>query len=255
MPLTLRFIFIVSVLIVSCTNDEPNDYSDDKDTRPVVSDTMVVGKISSVDIDGKMNEEFWKEARWHALNQTWIGTPPDSQDFRGKYKLGWDENYLYLLVSIHDDSLIDIHEDPLDSWWHDDCVEIFLDEDNADDLHQFNHKAFAYHVGLNYDVIDLGPDEKPHFYNDHIQTARTRDGKDHLWEFKISVFDDTYVDDKKDQQPVKLSSGKVMGFALAYCDNDTSAERENFIGSIYVDGEDKDQGWKDAGIFNTLILK
>ena len=45
-----------------------------------------------------------------------------------------------------------------------------------------------------------------------------------------------------------------MGFALAYCDNDNSKERENFIGSVYVDGEDKNRGWIDANIFGTLKL-
>ena len=53
---------------------------------------------------------------------------------------------------------------------------------------------------------------------------------------------------------VKLNVGKRIGFALAYCDNDDSEHRENFIGSIYVEGEDKDRGWKDASIFSTLIL-
>ena len=46
--------------------------------------------------------------------------------------------------------------------------------------------------------------------------------------------------------------GEWMGI---HSDNDSSVERENFIGSILVHGEDKDQGWKDAGIFNTIILK
>jgi hypothetical protein len=46
-----------------------------------------------------------------------------------------------------------------------------------------------------------------------------------------------------------------MGFALAYCDNDTSKERENFIGSVAVAGEDKNRGWIDAGIFGTIVLK
>jgi len=52
-----------------------------------------------------------------------------------------------------------------------------------------------------------------------------------------------------------LKSGKKMGFALAYCDNDHSTERENFIGSTIVEGEDKNKGWIDAGIFGLLRLK
>ena len=46
-----------------------------------------------------------------------------------------------------------------------------------------------------------------------------------------------------------------MGFALAYCDNDKSKTRENFIGSVYVEGNDKNRGWIDANIFGTLKLE
>ncbi|WP_418888384.1 hypothetical protein [Maribacter arcticus] len=45
-----------------------------------------------------------------------------------------------------------------------------------------------------------------------------------------------------------------MGFALAYADNDKIAKRENFIESVFVPGEDKNQGWINANIFGTLQL-
>jgi hypothetical protein len=46
----------------------------------------------------------------------------------------------------------------------------------------------------------------------------------------------------------------VMGLMVAYCDNDASALRENFIGSEYAPGKEKDRGWIDAGLFGQLIL-
>jgi hypothetical protein len=52
-----------------------------------------------------------------------------------------------------------------------------------------------------------------------------------------------------------LNSSKKMGFALAYCDNDYSQERENFMGSVQVKGQDKNRGWIDAGIFGLLSLQ
>ena len=51
-----------------------------------------------------------------------------------------------------------------------------------------------------------------------------------------------------------LSAGKIMGLMLAYCDNDASELRENFIGSESVPTGPKDRGWIDAGLFGTLIL-
>ncbi|WP_339628102.1 hypothetical protein [uncultured Maribacter sp.] len=41
---------------------------------------------------------------------------------------------------------------------------------------------------------------------------------------------------------------------MAYADNDKSAERENFIRSVFVPGEDKNQVWIDVNIFATLEL-
>ena len=38
-----------------------------------------------------------------------------------------------------------------------------------------------------------------------------------------------------------------MGLMIAWCDNDGSELRENFIGSESAPGENKDRGWIDAG--------
>ena len=51
-----------------------------------------------------------------------------------------------------------------------------------------------------------------------------------------------------------LNTNDKIGFALAYCDNDGSKERENFIGSTFVPGEDKNQGYINADIFETIQL-
>ena len=45
-----------------------------------------------------------------------------------------------------------------------------------------------------------------------------------------------------------------MGLMVAYCDNDGSELRENFIGSESASGPEPDAGWKDAGLFGKLIL-
>ena len=58
-----------------------------------------------------------------------------------------------------------------------------------------------------------------------------------------------------DQTALKLKSKKKIGFAIAYCDNDQSEFRENFIGSVFVKGDNKNQGWIDADIFGTILLK
>ncbi len=205
-------------------------------------------------LDGKAMENVWNLAPWHPLDQNWLGEAYSFEDFSGRYKLSWDEDNLYLLVEIQDDSLYDARKDPLKLWWDDDCVEVFIDEDNSGGLHQFNHNAFAYHIALDGNVVDLAPDREPHLYNDHIRSVHTTEGNITTWEIAISLYTDSFKDGSN-TKPIKLKRGKKVGFALAYCDNDGSKERENFIGSVFVPGEDKNQGWINADIFGTLVLK
>ena len=51
-----------------------------------------------------------------------------------------------------------------------------------------------------------------------------------------------------------LVARKVLGLMVAYCDNDGSELRENFIGSESVPTGPKDRGWIDAGLFGKVIL-
>ncbi|MBT8236645.1 MAG: sugar-binding protein [Bacteroidia bacterium] len=205
-------------------------------------------------IDGTFTEAIWDRAKWLPIDQNWLGEPYTARDFSGRYKVAWDEEALYLLVEIRDDSLFDQQADPLKRYWDDDCVEIFVDEDNSGGEHQFNHNAFAYHVALDGHVVDLAPDQEPRLYDDHVKSARSFLANTKYWELAVKLYTDSFKDGSKNK-PRKLKAGEQIGFALAYCDNDGSAERENFIGSVEVPGEDKNQGWINADIFGTLLLK
>lgn len=205
-------------------------------------------------IDGVGDEKSWNKAEWKEINNVWLGDSVSKEDFQGRYKLLWDEDYLYFLVEVFDDSLSDQEPDPFVNWWEDDCLELFIDENRSKGNHQFTHNAFAYHITLDYDVIDIGPDKNPHNYKDHMKVKRVKKGEIYSWEVAMKVYPDTYSDESMDNQPVKLKKGKKMGYAVSYNDNDGNNMRENFIGSIYVEGEDKNQGWIDAGIFGEVEL-
>ncbi|WP_299531158.1 sugar-binding protein [Ulvibacterium sp.] len=207
-----------------------------------------------ITIDGKATENIWALTDWHALDQNWAGMPYEHSDFNGKYKLSWDDAALYILVEITDDVLYDQYKDPLKLWWNEDCMEVFIDEDNSGGLHQFSHNAFAYHIALDGNVVDLGSNKEPQLYNEHIISKHVTEGQTTTWEMAVHVYDDTYVDGGNNI-PKTLHNAKKIGFALAYCDNDSSTERENFIGSVFVPGEDKNQGWINADIFGTLLLE
>lgn len=245
----LKLVFSLSLPLIAGAQEvmlEGEGVSDGNYKAPATIDKIVV--------DGRGNEKSWQRAPWKTIHQVWLGDAPSSDDFQGRYKMVWDKEFLYFLVEIIDDSLSDQEPDPFVNWWEDDCLELFIDEDRSKGNHQFSHNAFAYHITLDYDVIDIGPDKKPHNYKDHMKVKRTGEGNRYIWEVAMRVFPDTYSDVRTDNRPVVLKVGKKMGFAVSYNDNDGNHVRENFIGSVYVEGEDKNQGWIDAGIFGEVEL-
>lgn len=205
-------------------------------------------------VDGVADEPIWERARWHEISHRWLGPEYSPEDFQGRFKVVWTREKIYILVEIVDDVLFDSHRDPLVQYWDDDCLEIFVDEDFSGGDHQYNHNAFAYHVSLDNQAIDIGTDEQPRSYSHHVESRWQQRGNKIIWELGIDIYTDEYVDGSSKNRPVKLGAGKVMGLMIAWCDNDGSELRESFIGSESAPGEKKDRGWIDAGLFGELSL-
>jgi hypothetical protein len=257
------FLISSSVIFSGCNSDKPaKSYSPSSESEQCIlpisgeSNGNYVAKKASekINIDGEGKEKSWEIAAWKDIKFRWLGEEFTQQDFQGRYKLVWNEDRLFYLVEVVDNVLSDQHKSPFDLWWEDDCLELFIDEDRSKGNHQFSHNAFAYHITLDYDVVDMAPDQKPRLYNDHMEVKRTAKGNLYTWEVAMKVFPDTFKDDITTNTPVKLQAGKKLGFAVSYNDNDSTNVRENFIGSINVEGEDKNRGWIDAGIFGELEL-
>ena len=208
----------------------------------------------SPEVDGVSDDPAWSKAAWRAIDNVWLGEELSDSDFSGRYKVVWTEDRLYVLVEFVDDVLVDFHRDPLKQYWDDDCLEIFIDEDFSGGDHQYNHNAFAYHLSLDNQAIDIGTDRKPRSYTDHVDSQWRQTGDKVTWEVSLRVYTDEYIDDRADNVPTSLQAGKIMGFLLAYCDNDHSELREHFIGSEFAAGDHKDRGWIDAGLFGKLEL-
>ena len=208
----------------------------------------------ALQIDGVADEAVWAKAQWQQLDQRWLGPEYSAEDFQGRFKVVWSEHKLYVLAEIVDDILIDSHRNPLTQYWDDDCLEIFLDEDYSGGDHQYNHNAFAYHMSLDNQAIDIGTDKQARSYTSHVNSAWKQSADKLHWELSIDIYADDYRDDATDNKPVVLAAGKLMGLMVAYCDNDGSELRENFIGSETAPGQGKDRGWIDAGLFGALTL-
>ncbi|MDJ0916822.1 MAG: sugar-binding protein [Woeseiaceae bacterium] len=120
--------------------------------------------------------------------------------------------------------------------------------------HHYNHNAFAYHMSLDNRAIDIGADRQARDYSHHVE-SRWRQHEDKLiWEVAIDIYTDEYVDSSDENTPVRLTAGKVMGLMVAYCDNDRSGLRENFVGSEITYEGKTDQSCIDAGLFGKLVL-
>ena len=216
-----------------------------------------------ITIDGKELEQSWADAEWRNMDKHIVGELPDKDDFSGRYKLLWDEQHLYLLAEITDDVLFDRYADPLLRYWDDDCLEVFIDEDASGGNHQFDYNAFAYHIALDNQAVDIGgqlEDGSPEYVllNDHVDSQWQRQAHEPhtvLWEVAIRIFDDGFHPDKLNQ-PVSLTAEKKMGFMLAYCDNDGSDGREHFMGSHEIEpvNGDKNLGYIDASVFGSIRL-
>jgi hypothetical protein len=215
---------------------------------------MAPRAASPIVVDGIGDEPDWASAEWGPINQLWLGDDPDPADFSGRYKIVWTPERLYVLVEIRDDVLSDQFPDPLANYWADDAVELFIDENASGGNHQNNYNAFAYHIALDYHLVDLGLGGKAMDFSDHAWVKRIDEGGLSTWEIGLKVFQDNYDESSGANAPVTLSGGKIMGFMIAYCDNDGAFTRENFIGSIFIPGSDKNRGWIDASVFGTLEL-
>ena len=238
-----------SLLVAYAAHSDPNA-THLSDRSEYVAPWAAVAPI----IDGKADDEAWNHAHWKKIGYRWLGPEYSADDFAGRYKVVWTEDQIFILVEIVDDILFDSHRDPLTQYWDDDCLEIFLDEDFSGGDHQFNHNAFAYHVSLDNQSIDIGTDKQARRYSHHVESRWQQTADVVVWELAIQIYADDYVDDADSNVPVSLTADKILGLMLAYCDNDGSEIRENFIGSEEIAEGPKDRGWIDAGVFGKLIL-
>lgn len=253
---SLLFIFCFCCISFFACQSEKTPTSQDSSIYVSGDDPgkYIKAPYAEIKINGKADDPVWKAGKWYPLNQNWLGLPYDAKDFTGRYQVAWSENYLYVIAQIKDDQFVDTHADGLSKYWDDDCLEIFVDEDKSGGNHQYSYNAFAYHIAKDKRVVDIAPDSTAKYYNDHVTTVFTYKNDNYTWECAVSIYNDQYDDSTDKNSPLRLEAGKKLGFALAYCDNDFSEERENFIGSVEVPGEDKNRGWIDASIFGTVEL-
>lgn len=213
-------------------------------------------------IDGQAKEVSWQRASWQPIDKAIIGELPDPLDFFGRYKVLWDETALFFLVEITDDIFSDQTQDPLKNYWNDDCLEVFIDEDKSGGEHLNNFNAFAYHLALDGNVVDIVGENanksgKPALFNHHVKHQfRYITPHKILWELKVRLYGDDYRYGDELYVPKPLKKDQTLGFMLSYCDNDGGLKRESFIGSLDIAPQkgSKNLGYITADVFDELKL-
>lgn len=239
---TLKILICVSVFSVAYAHDGTTYQAPKATTAPT--------------IDGVGDDAVWATAQWKDANYVYLGNTTTSDDYSARFKVVWDENKLYILSEVTDDVLSDNYTDPLDRYWEDDCWELLIDEDNSGGNHNDNwnqYNAFAYHISTLLDVVDSDNTGNPRLFNSHVNVAMTADGTTYTWEGAFDIYDDTF-DHNTTNTPVTLTQGKVIGLGVAYCDNDGGASRDNFFGSMIIDGPDKNVAYLTADVFGDVEL-
>ena len=286
---------ILSLFSLKLTYSHTNEYritgQDDTIKAPDVATNIP-------QIDGKSNDSCWSNAAWQNIGNVWVPLNDviDSVDFYGRFKIVWSStsNLLYILAEITDDIRVDgyVYNDRDNTYPDYDVLELFIDEDKSGHEHVFDYfksdgvtpgiynseNAFSYHLDANspidnqvthdfyacdIDGINWWPDGAITMnYADHFpEFALKRSGDKYIYEMSLIVYDTNYDLDPVASR-VQLLPGKIMGFCLAFCDNDTPAMaiRQTFIGSVepnlaHLNNEGNyDYMWENADDYGALEL-
>jgi hypothetical protein len=255
------------------------------DKISLVQDSVVLAPDVSrlPDIDGRGDDDCWKNVPWQSVNQVWIPYDAivDSSDYYGRYKVVWSSktNLLYFLIEVTDDVFVDGYNSSGGSGtiYDYDISEVFIDENMSGGEHVYDgfgtnaENAFAYHiyaplpkegsVTTTHYVDDIAgtsysygrPDYTSHFPDFALRVT----GHTAVREFSLIVYNDTYDNSNKDASRSQLVVGKEMGLSIAYCDNDDLNEnpkkRDNMFGSVW-EPPPGNRHWWNADYFGRVKL-
>ncbi len=244
----LHALFLLSVLLgAACQNNHPQQATNN------TADASIDVAYGTPVVDGSGADAIWENQNWRPINHNWQGNAPKTTDFQGRYKIAWDENNLYLLVEINDDTLTESTIADLKAPRLADCLLLFIDED-ASGGERADYNAFAYHTPLDGRVFDATPDSIRQNFDDHCWVRRISRDNTSTWEIALRVYDGKQYRPGGENIPKLLKEGKKIGFALAYGDRDSGPQWENVVGNMPLNGQKPETPWKNATGYITLTL-
>ena len=122
-------------------------FSLSQDTAALTVSTInpIYQAVSPIVIDGTIDGN-WSMAASYSIDQLIGGSVADAADLSGTFRVIWDDTYLYTLIEVNDDAIIN-DSGPLIPWM-DDGIEIFLDPDysHGNSYDGINDYAFGIRV-------------------------------------------------------------------------------------------------------------
>jgi len=174
--------------------------------------------------------------------------PLSPDDLAADFRAMWDENNLYLLVNVTDDKLVNDTSgeqvvtvqsgSQVVPWWYDDCIELYIDADNAK-AEQYGNNDAHYHFDWDKTKPTMG------IHNQHGQTngvvfAMVTSDKGYRTEIKIPWT----------ALALKPSAGATIGLDVHINDDDDGTERDTKI--TWRDLTDK--AWENPRTFGNGAL-
>ncbi|MEO2014925.1 MAG: sugar-binding protein [Fuerstiella sp.] len=182
-------IFFVLIVMTSVARDCPADNGELAIARP----------LNQITVDGDLSD--WPASLpWYAIERAEHGVAPqDADDFDARFRLGYDQQSLYVAVEVRDESTV---IDGTMTWHTQDGCSVYLDLD---------HQA-AETRPIQYNFYG---DHWPHSESASAEVVTSicrRSGTIHHYEWRFDV--------ERISPQVVLKPGRVIGLDISVCDMD-----------------------------------
>ncbi|MDA3893612.1 MAG: T9SS type A sorting domain-containing protein [Salinivirgaceae bacterium] len=195
--------------------------------------TAVSNKMFVPTIDGAGTERAWATASVNEITSVISMTNnTDAADFSGNFKLVWDKENLYALISVKDDSLYS----GAAAVYENDNVNIHIDGSNSKPS-VYGDDQFAYSKDWWTDDSDMRGDGKPGTW-----VTTINEGSDYTIEIAIPF------SNAANFTTVSPTIGDILGFDVILADND--GEGRDLLGWMDI----TDMAWSDPSVFGEIAL-
>jgi len=100
-----------------------------KTLMPIPLNYTVFKADEPIVLDGKDNEKVWAKAAWSEPFSDIEGAGGTKFPYTTKYKLLWDNDFLYIYLKMEEDALWAVHR-TTDQVFHENVIKLFVDPDN-----------------------------------------------------------------------------------------------------------------------------